>query len=73
MHENMQKICNYLCQTLRQTRRFYDLLALEYVVKNADKQYVLAYFPAGCVCINVSLDSGWGMIMDIVKQLPCKS
>ena len=48
-------------------------MALEYVVKNADKQYVLAYFPAGCVCINVSLDSGWGMIMDIVKQLPCKS
>lgn len=26
MHEDMQEICNYLCQTLRQTRRFYDLL-----------------------------------------------
>lgn len=73
MHENMQEICDYLCQTLRQTRRFYDLLALEYIVKSEDKQYVLAYFPAECVCINVSLDSGWGMIMDIVKQLPRKS
>lgn len=73
MREDMQAICDSLCCALQHTRRFYDLLALKYVVKNADKQYVLAYFPAGCVCINVSLDSGWGMIMDIVKQLPCKT
>lgn len=73
MPEDMQEICDNLCQTLRQTRRFYDLLELKYIHKDEYQQYVLAYFPAGSVCINVSLDSGWSMIMDIVKQLPCKS
>lgn len=26
MHEDMQEICDFLCQTLRQTHRFYDLM-----------------------------------------------
>lgn len=72
MHEDMQAICDSLCQTLRQTCRFYDLLDLKYIIENNGKQRVMAIFPGGYVYVNVTGDSGWAMAFDILKQLPRK-
>lgn len=72
MHEDMQAICDSLCKTLQQTSFFHDLIELKYIMKNDYEQLVRAIFPGGYVYINVSLDSGWAMVYDIVKHLPRK-
>lgn len=60
MFENHQAIC---------TSQYDDLLDLVYV-QEQNRSYVLAVFAGGCKHINTTGDSGWGMIIDIIKQLP---
>lgn len=69
MLENHQAICKSLCETLRHTSQYDDLLDLVYV-QEQNRSYVLAVFAGGRKCINTTGDSGWGMIIDIIKQLP---
>lgn len=69
MLENHQAICKSLCETLRHTSQYDDLLDLVYV-QEQNRSYVLAVFAGGCKYINTTGDSGWGMIIDIIKQLP---
>ena len=66
MPENKQTICNNLCDTLRLTRQYHDLLQLNY---NDDKEIVEAVFEQGTKYINVAMDSGSAMIRDIVNHL----
>ena len=50
--------------------QYSDLLDLVYVQEPKGRSYVLAVFAGGCKRINTTGDSGWGMIIDIIKQLP---
>lgn len=55
---------------LRRTSQYNDLLDLVYVQEPKGRSYVLAVFAGGRKRINTSGDSGWGMIIDIIRQLP---
>lgn len=70
MLENYQAICTSLRDALRRTSQYNDLLDLVYVQEPKGRSYVLAVFAGGRKCINTSGDSGWGMIIDIIRQLP---
>lgn len=70
MLENHQAICESLCETLRRTSQYNDLLNLVYVQEPKGRSYVLAVFVGGRKRINTTGDSGWGMVIDIIKQLP---
>ena len=71
--EDKQKICDLLLAALQATRHCSDLVSLEYVVPeqpNRYESYVVATFNSGYSrMINTSLDSGSGMIRDILKNL----
>ena len=67
---NKQLICNKLCAVLQMTNRFYDLESLEYVEETEYESHVLAKFAHGSGIIVTSMDNSWGMIVDIIKQLP---
>ncbi len=68
--ENMQEICDKLCEALKLTVRFHDLKWLIYEEKTPKYQIVTAIFENGNdTPINVSLDSGFAMIFDIVDKL----
>ncbi|MDE6956653.1 MAG: hypothetical protein K2O96_00925 [Lachnospiraceae bacterium] len=65
--ENKQKICGLLLPALQETRGLNDLVDLEYV---PEQDIVLATFASGAVKgINVAMDSGMAMIMDIIKHV----
>jgi hypothetical protein len=67
MKENKQEICSLLLETLRHTRYLYDLEALRY---NPDEETAVAWFSDGHYkVVNVSMDSGFSMIRDILKAL----
>ena len=70
MRENHQAICESLCETLRRASQYNDLLDLVYVQEPKSRSYVLAVFVGGRKRINTTGDSGWGMVIDIIKQLP---
>lgn len=70
MPENHQAICESLCETLRRTSQYNDLLDLVYVQEPKCRSYVLAVFVGGRKRINTTGDSGWGIVIDIIKQLP---
>lgn len=65
--ENKQEICDLLLKTLQATRGASDLVSLEY---KPVAEVVVATFACGAVrnC-NVAMDSGWVIILDVVKQL----
>lgn len=67
---NKQLICDKLCKVLQLTNRFYDLQSLDYVEENENCSYVHARFTHGCAIVVTSADSSWGMILDIIRQLP---
>lgn len=71
--ENKQHICDLLLAALQATREYSDLVSLEYVVPEQPhrcESYVVATFVSGYSrMINTSLDSGSGMIRDILKNL----
>ena len=67
MWENKQKICDLLLITLNETRHFDDLVSLVYYPEN---DVVIATFDNGYTKdVNVAMDSGIAMIIDIIKQL----
>lgn len=67
---NKQLICDKLCEVLQLTNRFYDLQSLEYVEENEYESHVLAKFTHGSTIVITSMDNSWGMILDIIRQLP---
>lgn len=68
--EDKQKILDLLLPALQATRHLYDLVSLEYVRKSEYHQYVEAIFTSGYTKqINVSMDSGIGMIQDIMQYI----
>ena len=67
---NKQLICYRLCAVLQLTNRFYDLESLEYVEENEYESHVYAKFAHGSGIVVTSMDNSWGMIVDIIKQLP---
>jgi len=82
MEENKQLICNKMLELLQVTRHFSALVSLTYVYNWDDEkqgpinkkfpaeEYVLARFNNGCEkYANVSMDSGYAMIKDILKQI----
>lgn len=69
MLENYQAICESLCNALKCTSQYNDLLDLVYV-QEQNRSYVLAVFARGRKRINTTGDSGCGMIIDIIRQLP---
>lgn len=67
---NKQLICDKLCAVLQLTNRFYNLESLEYVEENEYESHVYAKFTHGSAIVVTSADNSWGMIVDIIKQLP---
>ena len=67
---NKQLICDKLCKVLQLTNRFYDLQSLEYVEENEYESHVFAKFTHGSAVVITSMDNSWGMILDIIRQLP---
>lgn len=69
--ENKQLICDSLCVTLRLTRQFEGLVALEYFEE--DEEVLPVFFIDGnSFCgkpISVECDSGIAMIRDILNNL----
>ena len=67
---NKQLICYKLCAVLQMTNRFYDLESLEYVEETEYESHVIARFSHVCAIVVTSADNSWGMILDIIRQLP---
>lgn len=67
MVENKQKILDLLLPALRETRNLYDVVELEF---DASQELVYAKFASGHFrIINVAMDSGTAMIVDVIQQL----
>lgn len=79
MEENKQMILDKLCETLQLTRMYCDLVSLKYVYdeNSVYEEKVIAKFkyggrvppPLTLRVINVSGDSGIGMIEDVLKSI----
>lgn len=68
MHEDKQKICDLLCETLKATRGQHDVVALKYeILDNDDERVTIEYEQGGSRQVNVSMDSGVAMIRDIMR------
>lgn len=70
MNEDKQETCNYLTIALRSTKEFHDLTLLEYF-KDENYEVVIPHFRNGRrgESINVSLDSCWALIKDVVSHI----
>ncbi len=66
--EDKETICKLLCKVLQKTRGASDLVSLTYDSKS---EIVTATFEGGTKKINVAMDSGTAMILDIVNYLGC--
>ena len=67
--ENKKKICSLLLPALRKTREAGDITALTY---DSGKEIVTVEFKdGGKRRINVAMDSGTAMILDIMNGLGC--
>ncbi len=82
MIENKQLICNKMLELFQATMYFSDLVSLTYVYNWDDEskchineefpatEYVVATFNNGHKkYANVSIDSGYAMIKDVLKQI----
>ena len=69
--ECKEKICSLLLKTLQATRKYSDLVSLEYTgADGAEEEYVCAkYSHGGWVKINVTGDSGIALIADVLGGL----
>ena len=68
--EDKQKICNFLLAALQATRAYEDMISLEYERISRDTEIVTATYVSGVTQkINVSMDSGAAMILDIMQKL----
>ena len=66
--ENKQRICDFLCRALQETRGAHDLISLSYI---PELEVVAVTFSGGRKEINVAMDSGMAMIRDIVNKIGC--
>ena len=68
--EDKEKICKHLFEALQLTREFSNLLMLKYTRTGDFSEVVTAKFTDNATkTINVSMDSGFAMMMDIMKGL----
>lgn len=66
MTEDKQAICNALLPALKLTRTGAEIETLRY---SKERETVTIAYPDGITPVNVNLDSGAAMILDIVKAL----
>ena len=70
MKEDKQRILDLLLPALQATRDLHDLVSLRYVWCSKSEQYVVGTFDNGYMKqVNVSMDSGTGMIKDIMEYI----
>ena len=68
--EDKQKICDALLECLKLTRYGMDIAAIKHFQLTESDEEVTIYFKGeGTITVNVSMDSGFGMIKDIFKKL----
>ena len=68
--EDKQKILDLLLPALQATRNLYDLVSLKYIWCSDREEYVVATFANGYMKkVNVSVDSGTAMILDVVRHI----
>ena len=68
--EDKQLICDFICEALKNTLAECDLKSIKYVSESTWYQYVVLTFAGDRTQkINVSCDSGFGMIKDIVNHI----
>ena len=66
MTEDKQAICDALLPALKLTRAGAEIEALRY---SKERETITIAYPDGITPVNVDLDSGAAMILDIVKAL----
>lgn len=70
MNEDKQTICDHLCKALRATSYGKDIVVLTYASLSETEERVIVTYKSGYRReINVSLDSGYAMIRDIMKNV----
>ena len=70
MTENYQEICGDLCAVLRKTRYLPDLAEIRHEYGTAGDRAAVCVFEGGFKKrINVTSDSGFAMIKDIINNL----
>ena len=70
MREDKQAICDALLLALQKTSYLHDLVSLKYERVGKYDEYVTATFECGHQKkVNVSIDSGSAMILDIVRHI----
>lgn len=70
MHEDKQTICDHLCKALRATNYGEDIVVLTYAaLSEAEERVIVTYKSGYSREINVSCDSGYAMIRDIMKNV----
>lgn len=70
MNEDKQTICDHLCKALRATRYGRDIVVLTYAALSETEERVIVTYKSGYSReINVSCDSGYAMIRDIMKNV----
>lgn len=69
--EDKKVICNSLLKALQETRQFDNLVELNYEKRKEGRlEIVTAVFANGNKReINVTLDSGWSMLKDIINHI----
>ena len=70
--EDKQLICDLLRKTLQATRGAGDVVNMEYIDEFEERGYehvVVTFNDSGTRFINVSADSGFAMIKDIINNL----
>lgn len=68
MKEDKQSILNSLCTTLQKTRMFNDLINIEYL-NGKGMEYAVLYFKNEKKYINITANSGYAIILDIIEQI----
>lgn len=68
--ENKKEICKALLPVLQMTRNLHDLADIQYIASEDGRETVIAVFDSGYTkLVNVSMDSGTAMIMDIIGKI----
>lgn len=70
MNEDKQTICDHLCKTLRATNYGKDIVILTYAALSETEERVIVTYKSGYSKeINVSCDSGYALITDVLKNV----
>lgn len=70
MNEDKQTICDHLCKALRATNYGKDIVILTYAALSETEERVIVTYKSGYSKeINVSWDSGYALIKDVLKNV----